>query len=67
MSANLHDAEPHPGELLTFEPSKSFQSIAFSSSDLLEGGTYEVFLDGVSYTSFTVTGALTRIGQAMRR
>lgn len=54
-------------EILAFEPTKSFQSIAFSSPDLLTNQTYEVYLNEASYTSFTVSSVLTRIGQRMQR
>ncbi len=35
-------------EILTFAPSKTYQSIAFSSVDLVEGEMYEVYLGGTS-------------------
>ena len=35
-------------EVLTFSPSKSYQSIVFSSPDLEKGTTYEIFLGGSS-------------------
>lgn len=35
-------------ELLTFAPTKDFQSIAFSSAELVNGATYEVYFEGSS-------------------
>ena len=60
--------QPKDGdEILSFEAMKSFQSIAFSSSDFLEGQIYEVYLNEVPYLSFTLSGTTTQIGQQMRR
>lgn len=71
--------------VLTFAPSKDFQSLAFSSPDLVMGQTYSVSLGGISdgvatdglytngtyaagteYASFTVSSAVTQIGEARR-
>ena len=43
-------------DTLTFAPVKEFQSIAFSSADLVAGATYDVYLGGSS--SGTVTNGL---------
>lgn len=43
-------------ELFTFKPAKNFQSVAFSSPDLVTGGNYEVYLGGS--TSGTQTDGL---------
>jgi hypothetical protein len=40
-------------DVLTFAPAKDFQSLAFSSSELVTGATYEILLGGAS------TGVLT--------
>lgn len=71
--------------ILTFAPSKEYRSIAFSSAELTEGTTYQVYTggsstgtatdglyqDGVytggaSYTEFTVSGMVTRVGNNIR-
>ncbi len=36
------------GNLFTFSPIKQYQSIAFSSSELLSGGSYEIYFGGSS-------------------
>jgi hypothetical protein len=70
-------------EVLTFAPAKTFQSLVFSSPELTQGVSYEVYYGGTSdgtetdglyedgtYTSgtlqteFTVSGAVTQIGNA---
>jgi hypothetical protein len=67
--------------ILTFSPSKTFQSVAFSSAELVNGSEYDVYTGGGStgsvsdglyqdgtytpgnlYTSFTVGGNVTVIG-----
>lgn len=53
--------------ILTFAPSKAFQSIAFSSAELTEGTTYQVYLGGSAtgtgtdglYQDATYTGGAT--------
>lgn len=69
-------------ELLTFAPAKDYQSVVFSSPDLVQGASYEIFTGGTStgvnedglytdgvYTvgtlqaSFTVTDAVTQVGE----
>lgn len=71
--------------ILTFTPSRDYQSIAFSAPSLVKGVTYDVLLggtpkgtlkDGIAqegiasagtrYTSFTVSGVVTRIGSNIR-
>lgn len=63
----IHIQSSDGEEILSFETMKSFQSIAFSSNDLLEGQTYEVYLDDTPYITFIISGPITRIGQQMRR
>ncbi|MCB0225373.1 MAG: carbohydrate-binding domain-containing protein [Anaerolineae bacterium] len=72
-------------DILTFAPTKEYQSVAFSSAELTEGTIYQVYtggsstgtetdglyLDGVytggaSYTEFTVSGMVTRVGNNIR-
>jgi hypothetical protein len=67
-------------EVLTFKPSKNYQSIGFSSPELKKGTTYDVYLGGsstgtandgiydygtyspgIKYTSFTISGIVTKI------
>ncbi|MCA0454107.1 MAG: carbohydrate-binding domain-containing protein [Chloroflexi bacterium] len=72
--------------VLTFAPAKAFQTVAFSSPDLVIGQTYTISLGGISdgvatdglytngtyaagteYSSFTVSNAVTQIGESRRR
>ncbi len=81
----VHIQDSKGNTLLTFAPEKEVQSLAFSSPDLVQGETYEVYLGGSAtgaasdglyqdgaytpgelYTSFTVEGAVTTIGNAGR-
>ncbi len=67
-------------QILSFTPTKKYQSIAFSSSELKDGATYNVYYGGSStgsvndglyqggvytpgtlYTSFTVSGNVTKV------
>ena len=41
-------------ELISFTPTREFQSLAFSSPKLTQGATYNVTLNGSQYTNFTV-------------
>lgn len=52
----IHIQEADGNEILTFETAKAFQSIAFSSADLKNGSTYEVYIGGSS--TGTVTDGL---------
>ena len=58
---------PDGTEILSFTPVKSYQSIAFSSPELTAGETYNVSIGGSPYTSFTVSGVVTQIGNVMGR
>jgi hypothetical protein len=72
-------------DILTFSPTKEYQSLAFSSPELIDGSAYDVYLGGSStgtytdglyqdgtytpgtgYTSFTISGIQTRIGNSFR-
>ncbi len=44
----VHIQDSAGNELLTFAPSKEFQTIVFSSPELVTGGTYEVYTGGSS-------------------
>lgn len=44
----VHIQNSEGEEILTFAPAKDFQSITFSSSDLITGGAYEVYTGGSS-------------------
>lgn len=73
QAETLIHIESESGEsLLTFAPSKAYQSLAFSSSDLTSGETYNVYFGGSStgtetyglytggtYTGGTLTGSFT--------
>lgn len=71
--------------ILTFAPTKVYQSIAFSSPELTKGSTYQVYCGGsatgtasdglyqdgiysagTEYTSFTISGMVTRTGMNIR-
>lgn len=41
--------------LLTHTPAKTFQTIVFSSEDILKGGTYEIQVNDATLTSVTMT------------
>ena len=49
-------------DLLTFVPTKQFQSLVFSSPDLVSGQAYTILLDGSEYSSFTVDSVVTTVG-----
>ncbi len=49
-------------DLLTFVPTKQFQSLVFSSPDLASGQAYTILLDGSEYSSFTVDSVVTTVG-----
>ncbi|MBN1372418.1 MAG: carbohydrate-binding domain-containing protein [Anaerolineaceae bacterium] len=49
-------------DLLTFVPTKQFQSLVFSSPDLASGQTYTILLDGSEYASFTADSVVTTLG-----
>ncbi len=59
-------------ELLTFKPSKDYQTIVVNSPELKKGTTYTIYYGGSSssggtkYESFTVTDLLTTVGTAGR-
>lgn len=68
----IHIQSQSGADLLTFAPSKTYQSLAFSSPDLTSGQTYEVYLGGSStgtknyglysggtYSGGTLTGSFT--------
>ena len=44
----VHIQSSDGDEILTFAPSKQYQSIAFSSPELLKGGEYKIYLGGSS-------------------
>jgi hypothetical protein len=46
--------------LIQFAPNKEYQSIVFSSEELVEGN-YSLILDGTIFTDFTVLGIVTEI------
>lgn len=81
----IHIRTSEGNEILTFSPAKEYQSVAFSSSELLASATYEVYYGGsangsvtgglyqdgsytpgTQYTSFTISGVVTWIGNAPR-
>ncbi len=81
----IHIQNSSGSGILTFAPSKRYQSLAFSSPELIRGSAYNVYLGGSStgtvtdglyengictpgsrYTSFTVSGAVTTIGNSIR-
>lgn len=51
-------------EILSITPTKTFQSIAFSSSDLSVGETYQILINGSSYQSLTLSSSVTTSGQS---
>jgi hypothetical protein len=48
-------------EILTFTPDKEYQNVLISSSDLIVGATYDVYV-GTSTTAISVTAAITPAG-----
>ena len=44
----IHIQNSNDNDILTFSPTKSFQSIAFSSVNLVKGNSYDVYLGGNS-------------------
>jgi hypothetical protein len=44
----VHIQDSHGKEILTFAPTKDYQSIAFASADLVEGATYTIYTGGSS-------------------
>ncbi len=49
-------------ELISFTPTREFQSLAFSSAKLAQGATYNVYLNGSQYTNFTISSVVTQVG-----
>jgi hypothetical protein len=47
-------------ELIQFTPNKSYQSVVFSSEELVSGA-YTLVLNGTAFTDFTVSGIVTEI------
>jgi len=81
----IHIQTSEGQEVLTFAPSKQYQSIVFSSPALVSGSTYDVYYGGSStgtaqdglyqggeyspgtkYASFTVSSAVTTMGNRVR-
>jgi hypothetical protein len=44
----VHIESAEGDQLLTFAPAKAYQTLVFSSPDLKDGGTYDVYLEGSS-------------------
>ncbi|MBL8133871.1 MAG: carbohydrate-binding domain-containing protein [Anaerolineae bacterium] len=82
----VHIQDSSGNDLLTFAPTKSYQSIAFSSAALVTGSSYAVYFGGsaegravdglyqeAAYSggtesaTFTASGAVTMLGQSVRR
>ena len=68
----IHFESESDSELLSFKPSKAYQSLAFSSPDLTSGKTYDVYFGGSAtgaetyglytggtYSGGTLTGSFT--------
>ena len=49
-------------EILTYTPSKEYQSAVIATANLLTNETYNVNINGNAYTSFTITSIITTIG-----
>ena len=49
-------------EMISFTPTREFQSLAFSSQKLMQGATYNVTLNGSQYTNFTISSVVIRVG-----
>lgn len=49
-------------EVLSYTPSKTFQSVVFSSSELQSGQTYTLKLNGTTYTILTLSSTVTTSG-----
>lgn len=41
-------------EIISYEPAKSFNAIVISTEELKTGETYEVLVDGETYTTVTL-------------
>lgn len=50
------------GEVLTYTPEKTWQSVVFSSDVLKTGSTYTVIVDGTEETQMTISDILTSYG-----
>lgn len=48
--------------LFDFSPATTFNSITFSSPELVSGQTYTVKVDGATYQSFTLSSTITTVG-----
>lgn len=52
-------------EIISYTPSKSFQSVVVSTPELKENTTYKVLINNEEYTSFTTSSINTTVGSGM--
>ena len=60
-STIFHIADSAGNDIVTFQPIHAYQSITFSSPELVNGNTYTIYTGGIAYTTFTVSDTLTVI------
>lgn len=63
----VHIETSQGDDVLTFEPTKTFQSIAFSSAALESGGSYTLSVGGTQVASFMVSSVVTQLGSQRMR
>lgn len=51
-------------EIISYTPSKQYQSIVIASSKLTKNETYNINIDGNKYTSVTISSVVTNIGNS---
>lgn len=51
---------------MSYAPAKSYQSVIYSSPELITGEKYTVYLSGEAQETFTVTDTVTNVGTAVR-
>lgn len=50
--------------IIEYTPSKSYSSVVIATPDLVNGETYNLNIDGSSYSSFTISSIITQIGNS---
>jgi len=50
--------------IVEYSPAKNFRAFVFSSTKLIKGQTYTVYVNGTEYTTFTVSSSNTTVGSA---
>lgn len=66
VGTSLSFANSSGQEIFSFVPEKTFQSITYSSADLLQGKTYSILVNGVVYTTLTLENVITKYGESVQ-